>query len=168
MSEPNLYRTENYQNYINSFHSKPRLAKSYSDVKSQPKIDDGDSNSVNSVESLNNYLDVKVRDALCLLTEKCRSFLRLIRSINLPSRSSTTMDRWHAASMNTKVKRNRSQSPKLNRYLGENGCCLCVDDWRISKQCTFWGFPLFWGFLFFLRFFTLCMQDESLHRKKLS
>lgn len=70
MSEPNLYRTENYQNYINSFHSKPKLAKSYSDVKSEPKTNDGDSSSLNSVaESLNNYLDVKVRGVLSLLTE---------------------------------------------------------------------------------------------------
>jgi hypothetical protein len=58
-SEPNLYRTENYQNYINSFHRKPRFEKSISDVPK--KIDDGDSDSINSVaESLNNYLDVKV------------------------------------------------------------------------------------------------------------
>lgn len=58
-SEPNLYRTENYQNYINSFHRKPRVEKSISDV--QKKIDD-DNDSINSVaESLNNYLDVKVR-----------------------------------------------------------------------------------------------------------
>jgi hypothetical protein len=59
-SEPNLYRTENYQNYINSFHSRPRVEKSISDV--QKKIDDDDDNdSINSVaESLNNYLDVKV------------------------------------------------------------------------------------------------------------
>lgn len=58
-SEPNLYRTENYQNYINSFHRKPRVEKSISDV--QQKIDD-DNDSINSVaESLNNYLDVKVR-----------------------------------------------------------------------------------------------------------
>lgn len=74
MSEPNLYRTENYQNYINSFHSKPKLAKSYSDVQSSSKNGDGDNDSVNSVaESLNNYLDVKVRVALCLLTEMRRS-----------------------------------------------------------------------------------------------
>lgn len=74
MSEPNLYRTENYQNYINSFHSKPKLAKSYIDAKSQPKADDGDSSSLNSVaESLNNYLDVKVRDALCLFTESVKA-----------------------------------------------------------------------------------------------
>lgn len=58
-SETNLYRTENYQNYINSFHSKPRVEKSISDV--QKKIDD-DNDSLNSVaESLNNYLDIKVR-----------------------------------------------------------------------------------------------------------
>lgn len=59
MSEANLYRTENYQNYINSFHRKPRVVeKSISDVTR--KIDD-DTESVNSVaESLNNYLDVKV------------------------------------------------------------------------------------------------------------
>lgn len=57
-SEPNLYRTENYQNYINSFHRKARVEKSISDV--QKKIDD-DNDSLNSVaESLNNYLDVKV------------------------------------------------------------------------------------------------------------
>lgn len=58
MSSGNLYRTENYQNYINSYHQKTRLEKSISDV--QKKIDD-DSDSLNSVaESLNNYLDVKV------------------------------------------------------------------------------------------------------------
>lgn len=57
-SEPNLYRTENYQNYINSFHSRPRVEKSISDV---PKKMDDDNDSINSVaESLNNYLDVKV------------------------------------------------------------------------------------------------------------
>lgn len=55
---PNLYRTENYQNYINSFHKKTRLEKSISDV--QKKMDD-DNDSINSEsESLNNYLDVKV------------------------------------------------------------------------------------------------------------
>lgn len=59
-SEPNLYRTENYQNYINSFHKKPRVEKSISDVEKNKKIDD-DNDSINSVaESLNNYLDVKV------------------------------------------------------------------------------------------------------------
>lgn len=58
-SEPNLYRTENYQNYINSFHRGPRVAKSISEVEKK-KIDD-DNDSINSVaESLNNYLDVKV------------------------------------------------------------------------------------------------------------
>lgn len=58
-SEPNLYRTENYQNYINSFHSRPKFAKSISDVKPKPR--DGDDESVNSVaESMHNYLDVKV------------------------------------------------------------------------------------------------------------
>lgn len=58
MSESNLYRTENYQNYINSFHRKPRVEKSISEVRA--KIDD-DNESINSVaESLNNYLDVKV------------------------------------------------------------------------------------------------------------
>lgn len=62
-SEPNLYRTENYQNYINSFHQRPRVEKSISDVPKQ-KIDD-DNDSINSVaESLNNYLDVKVCVAL--------------------------------------------------------------------------------------------------------
>lgn len=56
--EPNLYRTENYQNYINSFHRKPRFEKSISDV---PKKIDDDNDSINSeAESLNNYLDVKV------------------------------------------------------------------------------------------------------------
>lgn len=58
-SEANLYRTENYQNYINSFHRHSRLEKSISDVQS--KECDDDSDSLNSVaESLNNYLDVKV------------------------------------------------------------------------------------------------------------
>lgn len=57
-SEANLYRTENYQNYINSFHRKSRVEKSISDFTK--KIDD-DNESINSVaESLNNYLDVKV------------------------------------------------------------------------------------------------------------
>ena len=63
MSNGNLYRTENYQNYINSFHQKTRVEKSISDV--QKKIDD-DNDSLNSVaESLNNYLDVKVCTPLC-------------------------------------------------------------------------------------------------------
>lgn len=58
-SEANLYRTENYQNYIKSFHRKAPVEKSISDV--QKKIDDDDNDSINSVaESLNNYLDVKV------------------------------------------------------------------------------------------------------------
>lgn len=57
MSSGNLYRTENYQNYINSFHQKSRLEKSISDV--QKKVDDD--NSTNSAaESLNNYFDIKV------------------------------------------------------------------------------------------------------------
>lgn len=67
-SEPNLYRTENYQNYINSFHKKSRVAKSISDVEKK-KIDD-DNDSINSVaESLNNYLDVKVGVALHLIDD---------------------------------------------------------------------------------------------------
>lgn len=58
-SEPNLYRTENYQNYIDSFHQKSKVAKSISDVQRKPN--DGDNDSINSIaESLNNYLDVKV------------------------------------------------------------------------------------------------------------
>ncbi|KAG5674189.1 hypothetical protein PVAND_004171 [Polypedilum vanderplanki] len=61
-SEPNLYRTENYQNYINSYHKRPAVVKSISDVK-KGKTNDGDADSINSVaESLNNYLDVKVLD----------------------------------------------------------------------------------------------------------
>ena len=61
-SESNLYRTENYQNYINSFHQRPKVAKSISDVESREiKKADGDADSINSVaESLNNYLDMKV------------------------------------------------------------------------------------------------------------
>ena len=67
-SEPNLYRTENYQNYINSYHQRPRVEKSISDVPKQ-KIDD-DNDSINSVaESLNNYLDVKVCVAFCRLID---------------------------------------------------------------------------------------------------
>ena len=62
-SEPNLYRTENYQNYINSLYKKKKVEKSISDVKAA-KIDvcdDDDSDSTNSIaESLNNYLDIKV------------------------------------------------------------------------------------------------------------
>lgn len=82
-SEPNLYRTENYQNYINSFHRKPRVAKSISDV---PKKIDDDCESINSVaDSLNNYLDVKVcsfppswlmiwlRETSAILTFQCAS-----------------------------------------------------------------------------------------------
>lgn len=76
-SESNLYRTENYQNYINSFHRKPRVEKSISDVKG--KIDD-DNESINSVaESLNNYLDVKV--CVCLVSsqvEDCCFFVSLV------------------------------------------------------------------------------------------
>lgn len=61
-SETSLYRTENYQNYINSFHQRPQIAKSISDVQPKDVKDkDGDNDSINSVaESLNNYLDVKV------------------------------------------------------------------------------------------------------------
>jgi hypothetical protein len=56
-SDRNLYRTENYQNYINS-HQQRTLEKSISDV--QKKSSD-DTDSINSIaESLNNYLDVKV------------------------------------------------------------------------------------------------------------
>ncbi|KAL7019628.1 hypothetical protein ACKWTF_011184 [Chironomus riparius] len=63
-SESNLYRTENYQNYINSLYQKPKLAKSISDIESKEiKKADDDADSINSVaESLNNYLDVKVLD----------------------------------------------------------------------------------------------------------
>lgn len=58
-SEVNL-RTENYQNYVNNYQ-KENLAKSFSDANGLRKIDD-DEESINSVaESLNNYLDVKVR-----------------------------------------------------------------------------------------------------------
>lgn len=63
-SESNSYRTENYQNYINSFHQRPKVEKSISDVQKKDikRQDDGDDDSINSVaESLNNYLDVKVR-----------------------------------------------------------------------------------------------------------
>jgi hypothetical protein len=62
-SEPNLYRTENYQNYIKSIHQKPLVAKSISDIEDRKplKNNDGDNDSINSIaESLNNYLDVKV------------------------------------------------------------------------------------------------------------
>lgn len=56
--ESNLYRTQNYQNYIKNFHSKPVVAKSISDV---PEQIDEDNESINSVaDSLENYLDVKV------------------------------------------------------------------------------------------------------------
>lgn len=60
-SEPNLYRTENYQNYINTFHKRPKVEKSISDVATTSHKTDDDNDSLNSVaESLNNYLDVKV------------------------------------------------------------------------------------------------------------
>ena len=61
-SESNLYRTENYQNYINSFHQKPKVAKSISEIEPRDiKKSDDDADSINSVaESLNNYLDMKV------------------------------------------------------------------------------------------------------------
>lgn len=61
-SEPNLYRAENYQNYVNSYQ-KGNLVKSISDANdgSIKRIED-DTESINSIaESLNNYLDVKVR-----------------------------------------------------------------------------------------------------------
>jgi hypothetical protein len=63
-SEPNLSRINDYQNHIEELHrSKIRLEKSISDVANKKKINDagGDNDSINSVESLNNYLDVKVR-----------------------------------------------------------------------------------------------------------
>lgn len=61
-SESNLYRTENYQNYINSLYQRPKVAKSISDVEQREiKKADDDADSINSVaESLNNYLDMKV------------------------------------------------------------------------------------------------------------
>jgi hypothetical protein len=63
-SDQNLYRTENYQNYINSHHQRPPVAKSISEQQKH-KTNDGDADSINSVaESLNNYLDVKVRDLI--------------------------------------------------------------------------------------------------------
>lgn len=62
MSEENLYRTENYQNYIRSLHKHSKLEKSISDVQAKNLDYDDDNDSLNSVaESLNNYLDVKVR-----------------------------------------------------------------------------------------------------------
>jgi hypothetical protein len=67
-SEQNLYRTQNYQNYVQSFHRHPKLEKSISDVQGKSNDDDGDNNSINSVaESLNNYLDVKVRPSMTFL-----------------------------------------------------------------------------------------------------
>ena len=62
-SEPNLYRTENYQNYVNSFHQqKSNVAKSISNTNNSFASIDDDADSINSIaESLNNYLDVKVR-----------------------------------------------------------------------------------------------------------
>lgn len=64
MSEQNLYRTENYQNYVKSLHrhENRKLEKSISDVQGKSNDCEGDNDSLNSVaESLNNYLDVKVR-----------------------------------------------------------------------------------------------------------
>lgn len=62
-SEPNLYRTENYQNYVNSFHQKnSNVAKSISNANNSFSNIDDDADSINSIaDSLNNYLDVKVR-----------------------------------------------------------------------------------------------------------
>lgn len=55
----NLYRSKNYQDYVNHGNSKTKLEKSISDVENQKN--DGDNESINScAESLNNYLDVKV------------------------------------------------------------------------------------------------------------
>lgn len=60
-SETNLYRTENYQNYVNSFHRQSNVAKSISDAANKTAFIDDDVDSINSIaESLNNYLDVKV------------------------------------------------------------------------------------------------------------
>lgn len=62
-SEPNLYRTENYQNYVNSLNQqKSTVVKSISDANNSFASIDDDAESINSIaESLNNYLDVKVR-----------------------------------------------------------------------------------------------------------
>lgn len=79
-SELNLYRSENYQNYVNNYQ-KENLAKSISEAKTNGirKIDD-DEESINSVaESLNNYLDVKVR------TLMENFFVELILSANFES-----------------------------------------------------------------------------------
>lgn len=112
MSEPNLYRTENYQNYINSFHSKPRVAKSISDV--HKKIDD-DNESINSVaESLNNYLDVKV--CFWLMIRWRRSLTR--DCSNVFFRSLTMLNRRLVALQNLRVRRR----VKPNRCSGECSC----------------------------------------------
>lgn len=58
----NNIRSNNYQNHIEELHrSRTILEKSISDVEKK-KIDEAgdDNDSINSVESLNNYLDVKV------------------------------------------------------------------------------------------------------------
>lgn len=116
-TEPNIYRTENYQNYINSLYKKTRVEKSISDV--QKKIDD-DNDSLNSVaESLNNYLDVKVGVA--------RNLIDYLIAVNFEVthyccfRSLMITSQWCAASQSPKAKRNRRllKRRKMNRCSGE-------------------------------------------------
>lgn len=59
-SEPNLYRSETYQNYINSFHkSQQNMDKSVSDIPKACKMEDEDNDSLSSVaDSLDNYLEI--------------------------------------------------------------------------------------------------------------
>lgn len=112
-SETNLYRTENYQNYINSFHRKSQVEKSISDVKK--KIDD-DNESINSVaESLNNYLDVKVCVAR-LIDDLTHGKSFHVTSLNVIFRSSMMPNQWRVASRSLRAKRRK----KPNRCSGEN------------------------------------------------
>lgn len=65
-SGSNLYRSQNYQSYVDQTRPKTKIEKSISDVEEKTKIDGKnvvngcDNESINSCESLNNYLDVKV------------------------------------------------------------------------------------------------------------
>lgn len=65
-SGSNLYRSQNYLSYVDQTRPKTKIEKSISDVEEKKKIDGknvlngGDNESINSCESLNNYLDAKV------------------------------------------------------------------------------------------------------------